>query len=139
MTTPTISISSWRAEPAAAPLRLTPRGQALLLALFAATLVCIAVGALLGGAANSSAGSTHAAAIKTAAIGASGAELSARGLASSYTVEQGDTLWDLASAIAPTADPRPTVDLIQQINGMSTADLVVGRQLWLPVEAAPLG
>ena len=52
-----------------------------------------------------------------------------------YAVVPGDTLWDIATAIAPNEDPRSTVDLIQHLNGLSDSRLTIGQQLWLPRRA----
>ena len=34
-----------------------------------------------------------------------------------YVVRQGDTLWAIASRIAPAGDPRPVIQAIQDANG----------------------
>ncbi|HET6877277.1 MAG TPA: LysM peptidoglycan-binding domain-containing protein [Jatrophihabitans sp.] len=45
------------------------------------------------------------------------------------TVHAGDTLWAIASRVAPGADPRAEVALLQRINGLRGAALVPGQQL----------
>lgn len=62
-----------------------------------------------------------------------GAALALQGLATAHTVVPGDTLWDLAVALDPVGDPRLVVEHIREINGLSSAGLEVGQQLWLPV------
>jgi hypothetical protein len=49
------------------------------------------------------------------------------------TVLPGDTLWAVAKRIAPGQDPRPVVDQIRRLNGLSGAELQAGQQLLLPV------
>jgi Tfp pilus assembly protein FimV len=44
-----------------------------------------------------------------------------------YVVKRGDTLWSIASAIAPDSDPRPVVDALRAANGGS--DIQVGQRL----------
>jgi len=50
-----------------------------------------------------------------------------------YTVGSGDTLWDVAGRIAPSADRRATVDSLVALNG--SAPLRVGQHLVLPASA----
>ena len=101
-------------------LRLTRRGRAVFTALAAAPLVIAALFfALNGGGA--------AATLETAQPGVE------------YTyvlVEAGQSLWALAGEIAPTADPRDVVIDILEFNGMSSADLVPGQRLALPLQYA---
>ncbi|MBB5789760.1 LysM peptidoglycan-binding domain-containing protein [Jiangella mangrovi] len=48
-------------------------------------------------------------------------------------VRGGDTLWELATDVAPTADPRETVAAIMELNGLSSAgDIQPGDLLKLP-------
>ncbi|TDE14001.1 LysM peptidoglycan-binding domain-containing protein [Jiangella asiatica] len=48
-------------------------------------------------------------------------------------VQAGDTLWALASEIAPSADPRETVAAIMELNGLSSAtDIRPGDTLRVP-------
>ena len=47
------------------------------------------------------------------------------------TVAPGDTLWDIASEIAP-GETRAMVSHIEQLNGMDSAGLQVGQQLVVP-------
>jgi hypothetical protein len=49
------------------------------------------------------------------------------------TVLPGDTLWGVAKRLAPGQDPRPVVDQIRRLNGLSGAELQAGQQLLLPV------
>ena len=44
-----------------------------------------------------------------------------------YRVQPGDTLWSIASAVAPGQDLRPVVDALEAANGGTT--LVAGQRL----------
>ena len=55
-----------------------------------------------------------------------------------HLVQQGDTLWALAEAVAPQADPRDVVDQIIELNQGGSAvtpggQLRAGEELRLPV------
>jgi hypothetical protein len=47
----------------------------------------------------------------------------------SVVVAPGDTVWSIASTVAPEADPRPIVDAIVEANG--SPSLVAGQRLEL--------
>jgi nucleoid-associated protein YgaU len=49
-----------------------------------------------------------------------------------YVVRQGDTLWAIASRIAPAGDPRPVIQAIQDVNGVDAGSLVPGSVLRIP-------
>ena len=49
-----------------------------------------------------------------------------------YVVRQGDTLWAIASRIAPAGDPRPVIQAIQDANGVDAGSLVPGAVLRIP-------
>jgi hypothetical protein len=130
MTTPTLSVGTL-APPAPGAVRLTARGRALLLlVLMLGTVLAVVVSVIGPGTA---APPTAVASSAPAGPDAWGAELAQRGLATAHTVAAGDTLWDLATAIDPAGDPRPLIDRIQLMNGMSDGRLTVGDRLWLPV------
>jgi hypothetical protein len=48
------------------------------------------------------------------------------------TVENGETLWQLAGEIAPQADPRDVVSDIVHLNQLSSSDIQVGQRLAVP-------
>lgn len=53
------------------------------------------------------------------------------------TVGAGDTLWDIASAVArPDQDVRDVVARIAELNGLEGSGLVAGEQLLVPASAA---
>lgn len=50
-----------------------------------------------------------------------------------FTIEQGQSLWHLASAItAPGDDVRDAVAVLVDLNNLATVDLEVGQQLLVP-------
>lgn len=50
----------------------------------------------------------------------------------SYVVRDGDTLWSIASKLAPGEDLRPVVDAIAAANGVDAGALVPGQALVIP-------
>lgn len=48
------------------------------------------------------------------------------------TVQAGDTLWAIASAVDPGADPRVLIAEIREINSLSQSGLVPGQILVVP-------
>ena len=111
-TTPLASVSVLHApsvSAASAPLRLTRRGMAVLAVLTAA------VGAALVWAATLSA--PHAATGPAASAPAT------------VTVRAGDTLWALASRVAPDRDPRAEVADLRRINHLTDPTVTPGQTL----------
>jgi hypothetical protein len=102
-----------------APLRLTRRGRRLAatLAVGAATLALILGWLVLAGGA------------QAADHGVPGAGHA--GMAR-VVVQPGQTLWAIAAAADPGADPRAVVAEIMQVNALSTAAIQPGEQLWVP-------
>ncbi|MEO7006553.1 MAG: LysM peptidoglycan-binding domain-containing protein [Terrimesophilobacter sp.] len=99
-----------------APLRITKRGQAVVTTLAALPLV---VGALL--------------------VAVNGGVATATQISSSTTFEQvtvasGQSLWDLAASLAPSADPRDVVSDIVHLNQLHGADVQPGQQLAIPAQ-----
>lgn len=93
-------------------LRLTRRGRALITAL--AVVALILLGFMRGGAAFGQ--SSPAAPVKV-------------------VVQPGDTLWSIAKAMNPEADPRAGVSAIRALNKLSpSAHLIPGQALLLPSE-----
>jgi hypothetical protein len=99
----------------AAPIRLTRRGRAV--------LVLAVTGGLLGGAIS----------VAESSFAGSGARPPAAPQLRQVVVAPGDTLWGIAAAAAPGADPRQMVQRITDLNGLTDAPLVPGQQLVLPV------
>lgn len=93
-----------------APVRLTHRGVVVL------TLLVLAVSAGLVWLAAASA--PHAAAPPTSP--------------GAVTVQAGDTLWSIATRVAPQRDPRAEVAALQKRNGLADVALVPGQVLQIP-------
>ena len=47
-------------------------------------------------------------------------------------VRQGQTLWTIAAAADPSADPRVVIQEIVNQNGLSGTSIQVGQVLWVP-------
>ena len=94
-------------------LRLTPRGRrAVAIACAGAVLVALAV-------------------IPWRAVADQPAETIPSGWAT-IAVEPGDTLWSLAQAADPGADPRPLIAEIRRVNGLGASTLQPGQSLAVP-------
>lgn len=117
----TITFSTAAVIPArpATRLRLTVRGRRVLLAVAAVPLaVGIAFAAISGGSAIASGNDTSAA---TASF-------------TTVTVMPGDTLWSIASEIAPSADPREVIGEITRLNLMQSGAIQIGQELAIPAQ-----
>jgi LysM repeat protein len=101
------------------PLRLTRRGRVVVaaLAVVGATVVVLLVSLLASGGAQAS---NH---------GQPGAVY--QGM-HEIVVQPGQTLWSIASAAEPTADPRSVVQQIMSVNALSGSDIQAGQLLWVP-------
>lgn len=130
-------------------LHLTRRGRVVFTTLAAFPLVVGAVAfALNGGVAIASAGS-HARAASSLGTASHGA--ASHGTASLdtadfdrasfdtvafeyVTVQAGQSLWQLAETIAPTADPRDVIADIVSLNGLPADAVEPGQRLAIPAE-----
>ena len=95
-------------------LRITRRGRAVLTLLVAAPFAITA--AVTG-------------------IGAIGAAAGTQGSSATFqyvTVEPGESLWQLAETVAPTADPRDVVANILNLNDLSSGEVQPGQRLAIP-------
>jgi len=95
-----------------APIRLTRRGRVVIRLVALAVLTLLVVAFSLGrwaGAAQAGDGSGTTAVV----------------------VQQGDTLWEIARAADPSADPRDVIDAIAALNGL-VGPIVPGQQLLIP-------
>lgn len=98
-------------------LRVTARGRRVLLALAALPLATgVAFAALSGGSALASGAESEPATFET------------------VTVMPGDTLWGIASAIAPQVDPREVIGDIERLNLIRGGGLIAGQELAIPAE-----
>ncbi|KTR76216.1 hypothetical protein NS234_12390 [Microbacterium oxydans] len=100
-------------------LRLTTRGRAVLLALASVPLAAgIAFAALSGGSAVASGADTAPVGVET------------------VTVMPGDTLWSIATGVAPDADPRDVIGDISRMNLLRGGELQIGQTLAIPAQYA---
>lgn len=107
------------ATSAATRLRLTTRGRRTLVALAALPLAAgIGFAAISGGSALASGDTSGAVSFET------------------VTVLPGDTLWAIAEAVAPAADPRAVISDIETLNALGGGSLQVGQQLAIPAQYA---
>jgi len=108
----------------AAPLRLTRRGRIAVTGLSALLIGALSVGL-----------ATAAQATRAGAPG-SGATLSGPASPGRYVTKvmvlPGQSLWALAEAYDPNADPRLVIGEIQRMNSMSGYQVKAGAVLWVP-------
>jgi LysM domain-containing protein len=107
--------------PAAAdcPIRLTRRGRVVfggLAVAAAAAVACLLSLTLAGGALASNHGAAHA---------------GYRGMRQ-IVVQPGQTLWSIAAAAAPAADPRLVIPQIEEANSLAGSTVYAGETLWVP-------
>ena len=111
----------------ASPIRLTKRGRRLARTFAMLLMLLIALtSAVFGHITSSSASSTSTSAGATSAT-------------STVIVQPGQTMWGLATAIAPEDDPRDTIARIADLNGLtgSAASTVhPGQRLIVPLVAS---
>lgn len=102
-----------------APVRLTPRGRLLLVAIIMLVSSLVLALATLG---------------PVFAQGQSGAPESggASPVSATWVVQPGETLWVIAERIEPDTDPRETVARIVAMNDLPNSSVLVGQELQLP-------
>ena len=103
-------ISGQVLRPAQSGIKLTVRGRRLVALL--ALLPIVAAFLLIG---------TRSAQAETA-----------RPTTAIIKIEAGQTLWDVAVAIAPNEDPRATIWTIKALNGLQTSEVQAGQALVVP-------
>ena len=113
-----ISIDGVGATPAGTRLRLTVRGRRVFAAIAAVPAALALALAIIGGGA--------ALASRDAGAPAGSFE--------TITVMSGDSLWSIAEAVAPAADPRDVVDAFMRLNALDGVGLVAGQELAVPAE-----
>ena len=121
-------------------LRLTKRGRVVLTTLAAMPLVLAAIAfAVNGGAAGASDSAsgvdlmsytTDSGFVATLAYSPTDV-----GSARFITVEPGQTLWELAGELSPSADPRDVVADIKRLNALSVETLQPGQRLEIPTDS----
>lgn len=109
-----------RAQPARpAPVRLTRRGRVVAGGL--AIAVAVALAGLLSLAL---AGGAQAVSHGPARAGYQGMR--------QIVVQRGQSLWSIAAATAPAADPRVVIPQIEQANSLGGSTVYAGETLWVP-------
>ncbi len=104
------------ARVAPGPARLTARGRAVVAGLAAAVAVFVCSLLAAGGAAAASHGSPGA----------------GYGGMHQVVVKPGQTLWSIASATEPAADPQSVIQQIVTANSLPGATIHAGQVLWVP-------
>jgi len=99
-------------------LRITRRGRGVVAALVAVPLVLVGGALVLNGGG----------AVASDSVGSS--EFS------HVTVDGGETLWQVASEIAPSADPRDVVADLVSLNNLPSAEVAAGQSLAVPTRYA---
>ena len=101
-----------RQKPVKQPIRLTRRGRRVVafLALIPIMIAFLLIGMKVAQASDSASSQTT----KT------------------VVVKQGQSLWDVATATGLDRDPRETIWVIQQLNGMQTSEVLAGQELIVP-------
>lgn len=94
-------------------VRLTRRGRIVLLAVFVGIVFCTLT--VFGG--------------QSAATDRAGAPVETR----TVVVDEGDTLWAIASEIADPGEVREMIYHIQKLNALSSASLERGQELAVPM------
>ena len=107
-----VLVKDYPQKPVKQPIRLTRRGRRVVAIL---ALIPIAITFLLIGM-----------------RGAQASDASAAAMTSTIVVKPGQSLWDVAAAINPAKDPRETIWIIQQLNGMNTSEVLAGQELLVP-------
>jgi hypothetical protein len=110
-------------------LRITRRGRAVLTTFAAVPLVVGALALALNGGLAAADGST----LDGSNAGGNGASGSATTF-DYVTIQSGQSLWQLAQRIAPSADPREVIAAIVNLNQLPSESVQPGQRLALPAE-----
>ena len=98
--------------PRASRLHITRRGRAVVTVAAAAPLVALALFLSLNGGSATASGD----AAETSYV----------------TISGGESLWAVASEIAPDEDPREVIAQLRDLNRLSSSDVVPGQKLAIP-------
>jgi len=127
MSTSTVHLSAAVMRSGAVPpraarsrLRVTARGRAALAAVVAAPLVGLALWFGLNSGMAGAASETGSSSVSIEHV----------------TVKQGESLWQVAEAIAPHEDPREVVSSIVDFNGLQSSVVMPGQSLAIPPQFA---
>ncbi|MEC5150353.1 LysM peptidoglycan-binding domain-containing protein [Cryobacterium sp. GrIS_2_6] len=109
-------------------LRITRRGRAVLTAIAGVPLVVGALALALNGGLAAADGSTLSGSSMSADTGGSATTFDY------VTIQSGQSLWQLAERIAPSADPREVIAEIVNLNQLPSESVQPGQRLALPAE-----
>jgi hypothetical protein len=110
-------VGTWsNTVPPTSRLRITRRGRALLTVLIAGPVVIAAFAFAVNGG------------------GAAAGMDSSSVVFEHVTVQPGESLWQLASEIAPSSDPRDVVSELVQLNRLDRAEVHPGQSLAVPLK-----
>lgn len=126
VTSPVAGLTDLRAAAVGRGVRLTRRGRVALVSMlcFAATVgVAMAVMTTVAAGASASGPAPNA--------------MVAGSATTTMTVQDGDTLWEIAEQVRPGEDPRRTVHEIVELNDLSDSTLIPGQTLVLPTAESP--
>ncbi len=113
---PASTLPSVRVAPS---MRLTRRGERVV----AATVVLLTIAVFY-----------CVSAFVSTVVQASQSPIAESVVTTTVTVASGDTLWDIAADIDPSADPRVTIDRIERLNAMAPGSVLqAGQTLVVPV------
>jgi LysM repeat protein len=70
------------------------------------------------------------------AVGATATDTAGTDSFSYVTVQQGESLWQLAQQVAPSADPRDVVADIARLNNLSSGVIQPGQRIAIPAQYA---
>jgi len=115
-----LSAAVVRPRVARSHLRMTRRGRAVLAALVAMPLVIVA---LWFGLNSGTAGAESDSGAAPVAV-------------QHVTVQQGESLWQVAETVAPHQDPRDVVSAIVDFNGLQSSVVMPGQSLAVPPQYA---
>jgi hypothetical protein len=97
-------------------LRITRRGRAVLLVAVAVPVVLFVLWL----------------ALNSGTAGAASQSSAAPVVVQHVTVKQGESLWQVAEAVAPQQDPRDVVSAIVDFNGLQSSVVMPGQSLAVP-------
>lgn len=100
-------------------LRITRRGRMVLaLLVTVVTVTIVALSILTGVPSALASGASAAKAVEFTTV----------------VVVPGDSLWSIASRVAPEADPRDVIADMKRLNRLHSSDVLVGQELAIPLK-----
>jgi hypothetical protein len=122
----TVAAHSGFASTPTTRLHLTRRGRVVFTTLAAIPLIVGALGFALNGGIAAATGGMGQGAAQSTAVQFDAVQFDY------VTVQSGQSLWELAESIGPTADPRDVIADIVSLNRLQSEDVQPGQRLALP-------